>query len=83
MNALRSLLALLKTPELAVAGAIVGGWLCLTIAVAQVAPARVVWPASGAALLFSLAGWKFVGKLAWYGLYVLSQDEPPKKGKGS
>jgi hypothetical protein len=81
VRALRSCFTLLLTPELAVAGAIVGGWICVTVAVAQLAPPGIVWPASMGLLLLSLAGWKFIGHLAWYGLYVLSHDEPKGRGR--
>jgi hypothetical protein len=60
--------------EILVACAIVGGWASLTSAVAIYIRPAVTWRVSIAVLLFSLAGWRFVGRIVSQGLYKLSRD---------
>lgn len=64
--------------ELLVSAAVLGGWALGTVAVARVMwlPLRpAVWPASASVLLLSLAGWKFLGRLAGEGLYALTRED--------
>lgn len=60
--------------EIAVTAALLGGWACATIFAATWFGARA-WLASGALLLLSLVGWKYLGTLAWKGLYTLSHED--------
>ena len=70
--------------EACVTLAIVAGWMLVTYGVAAVlwAPLRpAVWPVSAGLFLLSLAGWRFLGRLAGYGLYALTRDpEEPRRG---
>lgn len=50
------------------------GWALLTLAVAQLVPPRVVWPASGGLLLLTCGGWGIIWDVARAGLYALSQE---------
>lgn len=62
--------------ELAVACALLVGWLLVTLAVARLLRGDVVWPLSLGLLLFSAAGWRLFGAIALHGLYALSKDPP-------
>lgn len=72
--------ALLKwRAEVAVAIALLGGWLALTIGLASLLGHRV-WPFAIALLLLSLGGWKLCWTLATCGLYKLTRE--PKVPNG-
>lgn len=59
--------------------AMISGWLLITYAIAQLAPARVVWPASIGVLLISAAGWRPLFTIAADGLYWLTRERPVRK----
>ena len=60
--------------EIAVTAALLGGWACATVFAATWFGARA-WMASVALFLLSLVGWKYLGTLAWKGLYALANEE--------
>jgi len=70
---MRRLLAL--RAEILTAIAWLAGWALLTIAVAEIAPPRVVWPASVGLLCFALGGFRLVGYIAMTGLYLLTRED--------
>lgn len=83
MRATRALAALRPiAPELALAAAIVAGWACVTIGIAGLAPARIVWPLSIGLLLLTLAGWGALRDLAALGLYGLLITPTPRAQRG-
>lgn len=61
--------------ELAVAGCVVGGWASVTLAVARIGAASIVWPLSIGLALLSLCGWTPLRHLVTVGLYALTQKE--------
>jgi len=62
-------------PEALTAIALVAGWLLVTAGVAELAPARVVWPVSLGLLLCSAAGWRLLLTIARDGLYSLTRRD--------
>jgi hypothetical protein len=64
--------------EIMASVALVGGWILVTLAVAEYAPTRVTWLASAGLFLLSCFGWGPLLVLARFGLYSATRDE--KKG---
>lgn len=65
--------------ELALSAAILGGWTLITVGLAALTT-RHVWPISAGFFLLSLAGWQFVGRLFWRGLYILTRPAAKRNG---
>jgi hypothetical protein len=63
--------------ELAVSAALLGGWAACTAGVAALT-APAAWPISAGLLLLSLCGWRFLGRIARDGLYVLTREDRPR-----
>lgn len=61
--------------QLATAGAILGGWLFMTLGVALLTTPKV-WALSFGLLLLSLAGWRLCWTIAREGLYRLTREPP-------
>jgi hypothetical protein len=59
-------------PEILTTGALLGGWLLLTMG-AVALTSRVAWLFSGGLLLLSLGGWKLLWALISNGLYALTR----------
>lgn len=58
--------------ELLTSAALLAGWALLTWGVALLTSPKV-WPLSAGLLLLSLCGWRFLGAIAWAGLYTLTR----------
>jgi hypothetical protein len=61
-------------PTIATAAAALIGWLCVTAAIAQLAPARIVWPLSIGVLCLSVPGFRPLRVIFAEGLFSLMQD---------
>lgn len=60
--------------EIGVSLAFLGGWALVTAGVAACSTPKVWWFSAGF-LLLSLCGWRFLGEIAWKGLYALTREE--------
>lgn len=68
-----------SSAEIMASMALIGGWILVTLAVAEYAPTRVTWLASAGLFLLSCFGWGPLLVLARFGLYSATRDE--KKGR--
>ena len=64
------------TPPTLQATALLGGWGLLTLTVWLIHPRLYIWTCSGALLLFSLAGWRYLVVLVADGLWDLATIKP-------
>lgn len=76
ISRVRTIVARWPWAEVGAAAALLAGWALITWAIAELAPARIVWRVSAGLFLLSLFGFRLFLIIARDGLYALTRSKP-------